>query len=489
MNNLEDYFKGLLIENEQEEVISQIIDEHFQEATKAEEVGNTDTSYIGVNTYFVSDPFPFLVFDNTCNGLSATMVNYYKQAYEDYNNHKSSYRTLKILPSFIKDTLQCTAFSKMTRAYVNAGYADNVKGIDVIKKFYSLKSDEVGDDFYSKVGSWHKLKDLIEKNPGNRLFTPEDLVSGARYRKLDSSNVAYARGIYMEYDLKVLPVMNLLNSEAEKFNTEEENLESEKPSTEYEKYAGFLIAASAKNKNLITDEMAKIKDNRSFTSKVSGLNKHFDKENYKNTRLTRQSTDIDYWRDSELGQAVDWLNKNANGDDESWKSTVDTLSHAFNRTKLDNDLEKIYNLGHLAPDALGLEPDDSRYDARKYEDPMRRKIKGVSGYNIYKSDKKIQDLQDEIDELKKEISVESDSKKIEKLQKQIDDDLEEIEIISQKLDSEESKGTRTEELYKKKVKDLGSENNLKDVKFSKGIAFVKAHQSDLIIMNKCLSNQ
>ena len=146
-------------------------------------------------------------------------------------------------------------------------------------------------------------------------------------------------------------------------------------------------------------------------------------------------------------------------------------------------------MGHLAPDALGLEPDDSRYDARKYEDPMRRKIKGVSGYNIYKSDKKIQDLQDEIDELKKEISVESDSKKIEKLQKQIDDDLEEIEIISQKLDSEESKGTRTEELYKKKVKDLGSENNLKDVKFSKGIAFVKAHQSDLIIMNKCLSNQ
>ena len=129
MNNLEDYFKGLLIENEQEEVISQIIDEHFQEATKAEEVGNTDTSYIGVNTYFVSDPFPFLVFDNTCNGLSATMVNYYKQAYEDYNNHKSSYRTLKILPSFIKDTLQCTAFSKMTRAYVNAGFADNVKGI------------------------------------------------------------------------------------------------------------------------------------------------------------------------------------------------------------------------------------------------------------------------------------------------------------------------------------------------------------------------
>ena len=197
----------------------------------------------------------------------------------------------------------------------------------------------------------------------------------------------------------------------------------------------------------------------------------------------------DYWKDSELGQTVDWLNKNANGDSESWKNTIDTLSHAFNRTKLDTDLEKIYNVKHLAPDALGLEPDDSRYDARKYEDPMRRKIKGVSGYDIYKSDKRIQSLQDEIDELKKQISVETDSKKIEKLKKQIDDDLEEIEIISQKLDSEESKGTRTEELYNKKIKNIGSTNNLRDVKFAKGIAFVKNHQNDLIIMHKCLSNQ
>ena len=153
------------------------------------------------------------------------------------------------------------------------------------------------------------------------------------------------------------------------------------------------------------------------------------------------------------------------------------------------DNDKIYNVKHLAPDALGLEPDDSRYDARKYEDPMRRKIKGVSGYDIYKSDKRIQSLQDEIDELKKQISVETDSKKIEKLKKQIDDDLEEIEIISQKLDSEESKGTRTEELYNKKIKNIGSTNNLRDVKFAKGIAFVKNHQNDLIIMHKCLSNQ
>lgn len=489
MSNLEDFFKELLIENEQEKVISQIINEHFQEATKAEEVGDDDVSYIGVNTYFVFDPFPFLIFDHTNNSLSATMVNYYKQALEDYNNHKSAYRTLKILPSFIKGAIQCTTFSKMTRVYVNAGYADNVKGIDIIKQFYSLKSDEVGDEFYGKVGSWHKLKDLIEKNPGNRLFTPADTVSGSKYLKLDNPNVAYARGIYMEYDLKVLPVMNLLASESEKFRAEEENLESVVPANEYEKYTGFLIAASAKNANIITDEVNKVKNQKSFSSKVIGLNKHFDKENYKNTRLDRLSTDIDYWKDSELGQTVDWLNKNANGDSESWKNTIDTLSHAFNRTKLDTDLEKIYNVKHLAPDALGLEPDDSRYDARKYEDPMRRKIKGVSGYDIYKSDKRIQSLQDEIDELKKQISVETDSKKIEKLKKQIDDDLEEIEIISQKLDSEESKGTRTEELYNKKIKNIGSTNNLRDVKFAKGIAFVKNHQNDLIIMHKCLSNQ
>ena len=492
MNNLEDFFKGLLIENERESAISKIVEEHFAEATtQAEEVGNANDSYVGVNTYFVFDPFPFLIFDNTGNGLSATMVNYYTQALEDYNKHKDTYRTLKVLPSFIKDTLQCTIFSRMTRTYVNAGYANDVKGIDVIKRFYGLKSDEIGNDFYSQVGSWHKLKDLIEKNPGNRLFTPVDMVSGAKYLKLNSPNVAYAKGIYMEYDLKTLPVMNLLATEAEKFKQEEESLDSKvKPKTEYEKYAGFLIAASALNSTTITSEVEKVRSMKSFSSNTPGLNKNFDRANYKNPRLSWQSTDIDYWKDTAAGKAVDWLNKNACGDCENWQKAVDALSHTFNRTKLDQDLEKFYNKKHFLPDVLGLESDSVRYDARKYEDPMRRKIKGVSGYDIYKNDKKIQDLNDDIDDAKKEISIETDPDKIKKLEKRIEDDEKEIEIIEQKLESAELKSDRTEELYKKKIKKANAtDGNLQGLKFSKGIAFVKNHASDLSIMNKYLSNQ
>ena len=495
MTNFEDYLKSLLIENEAENEINNIIGDLFQEATSAEEIGDSNASYIGMNTYFVFDPFPFLVFDNTCNHLSNTMIDYYKQALEDYNKHKGAYRALKILPSFIKGTIQCTAFSKLTRSYVESGFANDIKGIDVIKDFYRLKSDEIGDDFYSNVGSWHKLKSLIETNKGNRLFTPVDMITGAGYRKVDSPNVAYANGIYMQYELKTLPVMNILSNESIKFKNEEGSLsldKDERPENEYEKYIGYMIAGCAMNNNEIQQEVEKVKSNKSFKSNVAVLNKHFDKENYKNDRLTKQSSDIDYWKDSEIGQSIDWINKNANGDPNSegaaWAKTVDNLSHTFNRTKLDTDIEKAYNLKHFIPDALGMESSDSRYDARKYEDPNRRKIKGVSGFDVYMHDKKIQDLEDEIDELEKEISMESDLEKVSKLQKHIDDNKEEIDIIKQKLDSEESKGTRTKELYKNKIEKATDSGTSVD-SFSKGVKFVKSHSSDLAMLKKYLANQ
>ena len=139
-------------------------------------------------------------------------------------------------------------------------------------------------------------------------------------------------------------------------------------------------------------------------------------------------------------------------------------------------------------DVLGMESDDTRYDARKYEDPNYRKIKGVSGYDVYKHDKKIQKLEDEIDELERKIAMESDTKKINKYQKQIEDDREEIEIILQELDSEDSKGTRTKELYTKKIANAG-EGEVSDAQMNKGIQFVRANDKDLMIVRKCLSNQ
>lgn len=488
MNELEEYLRNMLVETEMESTMDNIVGDLFQEDTKT--IG-TDSSYIGLNTYFVFDPFPFLVFDNTCKGLSKSMIDYYKQALDDYNLHRNAYRNLKVLPSFIKDTIQCTIFSKMTRDYVNSGLGNNIAGIDVIKDFYKLKSDEVGQDFYDHVGSWHKLKNLIEANKGNRLFTPVDMITGTGYQKIRSSNVVYANGIYMQYELKTLPVMNALTKEAEKFRNESEVIKpnsSFHPKDEFEKYLGFMVATCAANSSVLNTELENVKSKKSFSTTVRGLNKHFDHDTYKHTRLNKQSSDIDYWKDTSAGQFVDYLNKNANGDDEDWKNTVDTLSHVFNRTKLDNDLEKVYNAGHFIPDVLGMESDDTRYDARKYEDPNYRKIKGVSGYDVYKHDKKIQKLEDEIDELERKIAMESDTKKINKYQKQIEDDREEIEIILQELDSEDSKGTRTKELYTKKIANAG-EGEVSDAQMNKGIQFVRANDKDLMIVRKCLSNQ
>lgn len=501
MDTLEEYFKGLLIEQESENAIETIVGNWFNESSEAQMSDVSDeslNSYIGTNTYFVFDPFPFLIFDGTGNRLSKIMQDYYKQALDDYNKHRSVYRTLKILPSFIKDTIQCTIFSSMTRAWVEMGYGDKIEGIKYLKDFYALKSDEVDEEFYSRVGSWHKLKDTIEKNQGNRLFTPMDMVTGTRYKSLQTSNVVYANGIYMNYDLMTLPVMNLLSIKAKDFDLEKNSINVEKgdidKASNYENYLGYLITKCATYKDSLTQEVENVKSKKSFKTKTStqSLNKNFDRANYTNTRLKKQSTDIDYWKDSASGQAVDWLNKNANGSGEeadAWNKTVNNLSHTFNRTKLDTDLEKWYNRVRFLPDVLGMEADDySRYDARKYEDPNRRKIKGVAGYDIYKKDIKIQELEDEIKELKNDISNEEDPKKIEELEKHIKSNEDEIEIIKQALDSEEERGDRVEKKYQDKVKNM-SNNQVDEKDIDKGIKYVLTHNNDLSVFNKYLTNR
>lgn len=501
MNTLEDYFRKFLIEQESEKAIDTIVDTWFNESTGAQMAtvdGDSINSYIGTNTYFVFDPFPFLLFDGTENQLAKSMQDYYKQALEDYNQHKSVYRTLKILPSFIKDTIQCTIFSNMTRAWVEMGYGDNIGGIEYLKEFYALKSDEVDEEFYSKVGSWHKLKDTIEKNQGNRLFTPMDMVTGTRYKSLQTSNVIYARDIYMNYDSMTLPVMNLLAMKAKDFDIEKNNIDVEKgdidKATGFENYLGYLITKCAAFKDNLAREVDNVRSKKSFKTNTSlqTLNKNFDKVNYTNTRLKKQSTDIDYWKDSDAGKTIDWVNKNANGsgdEADAWNKTIDNLSHTFNRTKLDADLEKWYNKGHFISDVLGKEADDyARYDARKYEDPNRRKIKGVSGYDIYRNDKRIQELEDEIKELKKEISIEEDPKKIEKLQNHIKHDEDEIEIIKQALDSEEEHSDRIEKKYQDKIKNT-SNTQVAEKDIDKGIKYVLSHTNDLSAFNKYLTNR
>ena len=215
-------------------------------------------------------------------------------------------------------------------------------------------------------------------------------------------------------------------------------------------------------------------------------------ENYKNNRLNKQPTDIDYWQDSTAGDAVKWLNSNANGDPngegKAWANTVKDMKHIFNRTTLDKDLEKAYNIKDFIPDVLGMETDDSKYDSRKYEDPSRRKIKGVSGYDIYKHDKKIQELQDEIEEMEKQIALENDASKIKKLQRKIDNNNEEIEIIKQKLDSDEFKGELYHKKYLKKVDNAKSEEVTND-DISKGINYIKSNVTKMSIIYKNLTNQ
>lgn len=492
MDTFEKYIKSVLVETEQEDAMDRIICDVFNES-ETHIAGRTDGSYTSTNTYFVFDPFPFLLFDTSNNSLSKMMIDYYKQAIDDYNVNKNSFRNLKVLPSFIRDTLQCTTFSLFTKAYIENGLADNIGGIEVIKQFYELKPDEVDGSFYAKVGSWHKLKDTIEKNPGDRLFTPADSVTGTTYKRINSSNVAFARGVYMQYDTKTLPVMQSLLDQSNVFNSIKGSLSTDlKPSNEYEKYIGYMLAACANNKKEVVSEIEKVKSKKSFKTEKANLNKKFDRENYKNNRLNKQPTDIDYWQDSTVGDAVKWLNSNANGDPngegKAWANTVKDMKHIFNRTTLDKDLEKAYNIKDFIPDVLGMETDDSKYDSRKYEDPSRRKIKGVSGYDIYKHDKKIQELHDEIEEMEKQIALENDASKIKKLQRKIDNNNEEIEIIKQKLDSDEFKGELYHKKYLKKVDNAKSEEVTND-DISKGINYIKSNGTKMSIIYKNLTNQ
>lgn len=478
MSDLEKYFFEL---RETEQAMDCIIDGVLRE--NVDGMNGVDYSEsLGMNTYYMFDPFPFLLFSSDRNTLATCIKSYYTQALNDYNQNKSTYRHLKILPSFIKDTLQCSFFSTITRDYVISGRADKIGGIDVLKRFYSLinSSTSVDDVFYSKVTSWNSFKNTINKNPnGNRVFSAVDIMSGNQYQRINSPNIGYAKDVSMRYETLTLPLMEEIVRVAKKFKKLSGSVDKS-PKNEFEKYVSYVIAKCAENLEDVAAEVNKIKNKeKGINSKIGGYNKHFDKETYRNQKLTAQDNSIDYWKDTGIGKAVSELNKIANGEnDEEWNKVLDDVKHTFNRKELDNDLEKFYNKGHFLNDVLGLEPEGSRYDARKYEDPNRRKIKGVSGYDIYKKDKEIDKLLDEIEDLKKKINKEVDPDKIKKLQDEIKANEEEIELIKQKLDSPELQDKKTDEDYKKKISNA-EKKTVTDADISKCVSFIQGHKDEI----------
>ena len=461
MNNLEDYIKSLLIEDDCNVAMNNILNKYFED----NEAPQAASEIVENGTYYIMDPFPFLLFDRNGN-LSQKMVTYCKAVLADYDAHKNEYRHLCFLPPYIKDVPQLTIFSTITRNYILGGLIKkHVGGHEVVESFYKLLNDSKvdrsqGDDYvFTKFKSWNILRNNVQSSSQLRIAVPRDIGEGQGYGTINSSknhNVFCVSNVSMNYETAIVPIMNLVKDLAKDFNIKKNSLSSEKPKneTEIELYLSYLIANCSLDveaversiNNVVTRTPGKVK-----SEKINGRSNSFDKDTYKNTRLTPQDNNIEYWKDTMIGDAIQDLNQNAGGNSEAWKKVVDDMSHTFDRKKLDNDIEKFYNAKHFIPDVLGLETDDTRYDARKYEDPNRRKIKGVSGYDIFKHDKEIQKLEDEIEDLKQEIAAENDEKKIEKLQKKIQDNEDEIDIIKQALDSKEAQGERTNKKYKDKV--------------------------------------
>lgn len=502
MNTLEKYFSSLLIEEECDKAMNRILDKMFEASSAPQPNSYINTSaQINTSIYYVIDPFPFLFFDSTKNKISNKVVSYCTQALDDYNSHKDSYKSLCFLPPYIKDTLQLTVFTTITRGYILSELANNIQGIEKVKEFYNLlnspKIEKQNDDYvFTNFKSWNSFKSIMSSHPNYRVFVPEDIGPKGGYEGIKTSNAKVAQNIYIDYNSNIIPVMKKISELAITFKNEKNNISVKnnlKYNNEYEKYLSYLIANCSMDTvstNISVLNVTNGKPSKIESNQIDGRNKNFDRDTYKNSRLNPQIDTIEYWKDSELGQGVEQLNKIANGESDDWKKTLNKLNHTFNRDLVDKDLEKIYNLKHFAPDVLGLESEHTRYDARKYEDPNRRKIKGISGHDIYEHDKKIQQLMDENDELMKKISVENDEKEIEKLQKQMDANNEEIDIIKQRLDSHEEHSNRVEKKYKDKIKDIGfAKKEIDESDFAKAEVFITSHKNDVSVINaKLVSN-
>lgn len=87
MNNLEDYIKSLLIEDDCNVAMNNILNKYFED----NEAPQTASEIVENGTYYIMDPFPFLLFDRNGN-LSQKMVTYCKAVLADYDAHKNEYR-------------------------------------------------------------------------------------------------------------------------------------------------------------------------------------------------------------------------------------------------------------------------------------------------------------------------------------------------------------------------------------------------------------
>ena len=472
MNNPEDYLKSLLMQEDCEEAMDTIMNRYFEDQ---------DDGGKGVllesGTYYIIDPFPFLLFKDE-NVISDKVIRYCQVALEDYKKYGNQYISVGFLPPYIKDTYQNTVFTTITRAFIRSR---DQKDIDKMKAqplvdFYKLIDKSVSkkdDSVYTNFKSWNALKSAIEKSPVNRIVVPRDMGEGGSYDTLHNNkgNVFCVSDVNINYDGSVVPAMDFLTNAAEEYLHKKEHIDAKnsKAPTSFEQYISYMIAYLSLNVEAAKEDADNVKSKKSSRSnadKLKSKQRNLDLSNYKNTRLTPQDSNIEYWKDSAAGEAFKDLDTNLSSsiNKEEWAKVKDDLSHTFDRKKVDADLEKVYNLKHFVPDVLGLEPDGQRYDARTYEDPTRKKIKGVSGYDVFKHEKEIDKLEKENDELRDKIAMESSDSKIKKYQKQIEDNEEEIDIIKQEMKNRESNENdlRLHKKYVDKVTKANQEGNTAD---------------------------
>ena len=500
MNSPKDYLKSLLIQEDCENAMDSIMDRYFEDQNN-----NGKSDVIETGQYYIIDPFPFLLFNK--DGTISTKISIYcESALKDYNAKKDQYSSIGFLPPYIKDTYQNTIFTTITRAYIRSRPSEDIARMkaESLLEFYKLldKVDSSKDEYvYTKFNSWYALKNAIEGSSHNRIVVPSDMVNGNSYSSFrnDKGNVVEIK-VSIDYDSSIVPAMDAVVRAAEDFSHKKEQYNTKKANTsisEVDKYLSYLISYVSLNVEAAKEDSNNVKSknaSRSNAEKLKASSRNLDLAQYKNNRLDPQDNTIEYWKDSMAGDAFKSVDDNLSNtiNKDLWEKVKKDLNHTLNRKNVDDDLEKVYNLKHFIPDVLGLEPSESRYDARTYEDPTRRKVKGVSGYDIFKNVKRIDKLDKENDKLRDKIALESDEDKIKKLQKQIDDNNDEIDIIKQSMKNGSSNDNdlRLTKKYKNKVDKISTENNVvTDKSMIQASEFIKENNAVVLTVRKYLENK
>ena len=481
MNSLEEYIQNLLFQEDCESAMDDIINRMFEsEDSDNETVDPANISNTG--SYFMFDPFPFLLFNKDGTLISDKVVSYCEQALRDYNKNKDNYKTLCFIPPFIKDQMQITIFSEITRAFIRSEAANGIPRINILRDFYNLLSSnkiasgKPNDEYvFTNFRSWNAFAPEARK-PTNHVFTFTDF-GNKQYDEL--KNAVRAQGIYINYENTVVPTMSLVSSLAKQFNIKKGSIsdDSKEKETPYKKYLSYLIACCATDVDATEASALAVRSGKAAkidSKKISGFNSEYDKGTYKGSKLDAYKGGLKYWKDGELGDFVKDSNEHSPaGESDSWKSTLDNLKHTFDQDTVNDDLEKIYNLDKLGKDVMKGELDNKHYDARKYEDPDRSKVEGVAGHDIYKKDLRTKELELEIKDLKRQIVHEHDDDKVAELEKKIRAAEDEINHINSLRNKDDNEDHNLENEYKHKVQNAKTSKKTTDSDISKAVNFIE----------------